>query len=269
MSHFVVLVIGDNIEDQLLPYHEFESTGQDDLYIQDIDITEEAMKNSDGDPVSYYEYEKVTDLDDLDYEDLHKYGYVLVDDQDNIIKVVQRTNPNAQWDWWSVGGRWSNWLKGTDGLPFSSGPKSSIAFDLIRSNAEEEAGKGWDNAHKIIAGRHFFTFEECREKFTGVQEARDFYFDQAPVKEAREFDIWLSLDNFRDISREEYVTTAGKNSAIPFAFVKDGKWYQRGEMGWFGMSTEQIEKVEWADQVNAMLDSLSDNALITVVDCHI
>jgi hypothetical protein len=41
MSHFVVLVIGDNVEQQLAPYHEFECTGRDDQYVVDIDITEE------------------------------------------------------------------------------------------------------------------------------------------------------------------------------------------------------------------------------------
>lgn len=41
MSHFTVLVIGDNIETQLQPFHEFECTGTSDQYVQDIDETEE------------------------------------------------------------------------------------------------------------------------------------------------------------------------------------------------------------------------------------
>lgn len=35
MSHFTVLVIGPNYEEQLAPYHEFECTGCDDEYVQD------------------------------------------------------------------------------------------------------------------------------------------------------------------------------------------------------------------------------------------
>lgn len=42
MSHFSVLVVGDNVEVQLAPYHEFECTGRDDQYVQEIDETEEA-----------------------------------------------------------------------------------------------------------------------------------------------------------------------------------------------------------------------------------
>jgi hypothetical protein len=41
MSHFTVLVVGDNPEEQLAPYHEFECTGYDDEYIVDFDITDE------------------------------------------------------------------------------------------------------------------------------------------------------------------------------------------------------------------------------------
>src|SRR3546814_8966760 len=41
MSHFGVLVIGGNVEQQLAPYHEFECTGLNDQFVQDIDVTEE------------------------------------------------------------------------------------------------------------------------------------------------------------------------------------------------------------------------------------
>ncbi len=29
MSHFTVLVVGDNVEEQLAPFHEFECTGEE------------------------------------------------------------------------------------------------------------------------------------------------------------------------------------------------------------------------------------------------
>lgn len=41
MSHFTVLVIGDDIEAQLQPFHEFECTCTSDQYVQDIDETDE------------------------------------------------------------------------------------------------------------------------------------------------------------------------------------------------------------------------------------
>ena len=45
MSHFTVLVIGENPEKQLAPYHEYECTDRADEYVQDVDITEESRKD--------------------------------------------------------------------------------------------------------------------------------------------------------------------------------------------------------------------------------
>lgn len=45
MSHFTVLVIGPNPDDQLAPFHEFECTGHNDQYVKDIDITEKILKD--------------------------------------------------------------------------------------------------------------------------------------------------------------------------------------------------------------------------------
>lgn len=44
MSHFAVLVIGENVDEQLAPFHEFECTGTDDQFVQTIDVTEESRE---------------------------------------------------------------------------------------------------------------------------------------------------------------------------------------------------------------------------------
>lgn len=41
MSHFSVLVIGNDVEKQLQPYHEFECTGTDDEYIVELEQIDE------------------------------------------------------------------------------------------------------------------------------------------------------------------------------------------------------------------------------------
>jgi len=45
MSHFSVMVIGDDVEKQMAPYHEFECTGTDDEYVVDKDTTEETTRD--------------------------------------------------------------------------------------------------------------------------------------------------------------------------------------------------------------------------------
>lgn len=46
-----------------------------------------------------------------DYLDAHKYGFVTVGDDNEIIRVVKRTNPDGKWDYWTLGGRYAGRLK--------------------------------------------------------------------------------------------------------------------------------------------------------------
>ncbi|NTF17986.1 hypothetical protein G6L37_06185 [Agrobacterium rubi] len=43
--------------------------------------------------------------------DVHKYGWVSVDDDGKIVNVTKRTNPNGKWDYWTLGGRYAGRLK--------------------------------------------------------------------------------------------------------------------------------------------------------------
>jgi hypothetical protein len=52
MSHFTVLVIGQDPEKQLAPFHEFECTGTNDRYVQDLDETEEKRTEYANDTMS-------------------------------------------------------------------------------------------------------------------------------------------------------------------------------------------------------------------------
>jgi hypothetical protein len=54
MSHFGVLVIGTNVAEQLAPFHQFECTGNNDQYVQEIEDTEEARKTYDRHTTTVY-----------------------------------------------------------------------------------------------------------------------------------------------------------------------------------------------------------------------
>ena len=55
----------------------------------------------------------------------------------------------------------------------------------------------------------------------------------------------------------------------PFAFVKEGKWYERGEMGWWACVSDEKPMDEWEAEFRRMLITLSEDTLLTLVDCHI
>lgn len=55
----------------------------------------------------------------------------------------------------------------------------------------------------------------------------------------------------------------------PYAVVKDGEWYARGEMHWFGVSDDKMTCKEWSDKVKELIESLPDDTLISFYDLHI
>lgn len=55
MSHYAVLVVDENPEELLQPFHEFGCTGIDDEYVKDINITEKILERYNKDTTSYME----------------------------------------------------------------------------------------------------------------------------------------------------------------------------------------------------------------------
>lgn len=59
MTYFATMVIGDNPEGQIAPYHEYESTGINDQYVKDVDITDLTLEE--------YEQEKIIQEKDFSF----------------------------------------------------------------------------------------------------------------------------------------------------------------------------------------------------------
>ena len=69
------------------------------------------------------------------------------------------------------------------------------------------------------------------------------------------------------MDRKAYYKFRGEQAVTTFAVLKDGKWMQRGSMGWWGMVSD--EKDNWYEEFTDILSSIPDNKHITIVDCHI
>jgi hypothetical protein len=383
MSHFSVLVIGPNVDKQLQPYHEFECTGIDDEYVQEIDETEKYLEKYNTDTRTMYEdyvgnyhspyddkfYREPTkeELDKYDMtgfgcsgdglswsskdwkdgkgyrpkvhfipkgyvkkeipfnklynfkdfltkwhdfpilQDLtqktekHKYQYVLVD-KDEVIKVIDRTNPNSKWDWYEKGGRWAGYFKlkentsGIVGTTSLLSPKrvnedeadillkGDIDLERMKNEASKKASIEWDFVNDIfesvdepfISWNHYLDRVEI-EKDYDIKQAREDYKSQLSIIPFREVAskegspvsaFFTSLDEFT-CPREEYIQKAINSCITPFAFVKEGKWYEKGEMGWWACVSNKKDSNEWNNEFMKMFEALPDDTMITAVDCHV
>ena len=108
MSHFSVAVITEtnptenDLTKILQPWHEYECTGEDDEHVIFVPAEEtvEQFKEQQTDWVKNHP-EDANETLEVFINGYHGY-------RKNADGVYgRRTNPNAHWDWWVVGGRWS------------------------------------------------------------------------------------------------------------------------------------------------------------------
>lgn len=299
MSHFAVLVVGNDHEKQLAPYHEFESTGTNDEYVEDVDITDEIRElmaedcADEDDPfmeaLAYHGLEAriVQDESEVDRDGDHKFGYAVVLDG-QLIKAVNRTNPDRRWDWYQVGGRWTGFFRlkpghsGVVGSPGLMTPqpgagtadqvrKGDVDWEGMRNAAGTAAGELWDRV-RSLAPMMWTSWEDVHANFgEDVDEARNFYHSQPGRQMLRSSGdqgmIWVEDSVLVD--RDTFVRQARDAAATTFAVVRDGEWYESGEMGCWGIVSNEGDRDDWNARFAEMLDGLPDDTLLTIVDCHI
>lgn len=293
------MVVGKNVSQALQPYHEFECTGTDDKYVIDQDLTEEARKEYDSQPDKdkrsfaafindWYGLKALAAHDQQpDLAGDHKYGHVQLDERGEVVKVVKRTNPNKKWDWWVIGGRFSGRItlkpgaQGTHGKPGVFGNptgidqcnKGDIDFDTMKAENARLAAEQYDHFATVTQGTEFPpTWKEVREKYEEdkIDLARAEYANFPMIKAMRADKklSWCSPEAFGP-DKQAFIDQSVKKTLVPFAMLVNGKWHERGSMGWFGMVSDEKEQTSWEDEFQALFDAVPDDETITMVDCHI
>ena len=124
MSHFIGLCFGEFWEQNLEQYDEslevepyIRYTKDEAIdeaksrHTQDYEYALKALKNKDLDSRSYEYFQQVLNKGlFISYEDAweeaKKWGYE-IDSDENLLSTY---NPDSRWDWYSVGGRWGEYL---------------------------------------------------------------------------------------------------------------------------------------------------------------
>ncbi len=342
MSHFTVLVIGDDVTDQLAPFHEYESTGRQDEFVIEVDVTDEVVAHfneardlvrlADGTYLSRYSAALYTgepkhrhgdktfvlppgaeERADVPAEEArsHGIGPLTLDDAardyygENVVirdgAYFKLTNPQAKWDWWQVGGRWTGSLKlkpgrpgvvgkpglGADPCPpgyADSARKGDVDFDQLRNDAEVKARALWNDTRRITGGLGWDSWDDTLTRYCGPEDdqgerdrshletAQREYRDQPGVAllKASGLSVYSwEIDDDLALDCEVYVKRRRDLACVQHAFIRDKTWVEQGEMGWFGVSHDDVSASQWAKRFNEMLDGLPDDTLLTVVDCHI
>jgi hypothetical protein len=287
MTHFSVLIIGDNPEAQLAPYHQYECTGINDQYVQDVDCTSEFIEEYEffsqtNSELSFREYllehsslKEVKNTNDIDRKGIHQWGY-FIETQNGDIKVFKRTNPNDKWDYYDVGPDSFFKLKGKK--TNYSAKKSDIQFKHMMRWAKYHAYKEYDLYNSIISGLEKpKSIQDIRKSLDAPDEialyrkSRGLYKTQEAIKALKAHPMFRDevrcLVNKFNYDRESYAEYEALKLFACDATILDSQWYERLLGGWNNDMT-QLTEYEWLKHTWKLISSLSDDTLISIYICH-
>lgn len=279
MSHFTVLVIGGNVDEQLAPYDENIQVAP---YKKSVVSKEEKQRMFD-----YYKMNEGLDFKTFDEcyaekgDDWNGNSWVK---EGNKYVEYSSYNPNSKWDWYVIGGRWSGFFKlkpdannidktiimGNNNMADQC-MKGSVDYDGMTKDAIKNATEVWNKANALFAGETLEHWDSVLNRIADINEARHFYNNQSIIKRfnnSKDFGIWYNAENY-DMPLDQYVQNRANEVLSTFAVVKDGIWYEQGKMGWWGMVTDKITQNEWNEKFKELLNSVSDDTVLTLIDCHI
>lgn len=254
MSHYTVLVIKNqdaDLDEMLAPYSENLAV---DPY---IDRTREQMieeakaykgtlleriKEKPDTKISEWERRFLDAETDQEFYDAERNDCYDYDEDGNELSTY---NPKSKWDWWVVGGRWSGALTTKDGTKVDRGLVKDLNLGIDKEQYE----------------RSLRWYEVAVEG--------------APLREGEDKEDFLTFYK-PDYLRKCYKTKENyaKFHALPIFFAvvtPDGEWHEKGEMGWFGCSSEtEDESFDWdLHFMERFIDNLDGDMELVVVDCHI
>lgn len=200
-----------------------------------------------------------------------KFSYVLKDTEGNL-KIIKRTNPNAKWDYWTVGGRFTN------SIPIDDEFQTSITTG--QSSYRDAIKKVYDEVHQKFTNlvenhSHLLSGIQPPYEFTESGRYYSFMSQESVINSMSDlanigieiYDLNDFMDSKMDI--EAYAKKSAYTSILPYSYVHQRKWHSLGRMGWFGSSSDNQDIIEWGDKFMDLIDSLPPDTQMTVVDCHI
>lgn len=275
MSHFSVLVIGEDIAGQLVPYDEalavprYCKATKVQLIQQQRDEIAEYRDSTYADylrdPAAYCARfadnpEHLAYLRDefppkLAWTDAQCYqAAVEWEEPENIGadgEVYSTYNPQSRWDWYVIGGRFADY--------FALCPADENHPEIYsRTN---QALKGEVDWERMVTEKRHRAAERWQQWLDYARNVTHWSQDVQRQHAYWKFDIW------RNDSEETYMRR--QSSLATFAIVAHGQWHARAQMGWWGVTTDQQPLEEWEAFWWAQIKAAAPETLLTLLDAHI
>ncbi|WP_327147648.1 hypothetical protein [Nocardia sp. NBC_01329] len=274
MAHFSVLVIGD-VEEQL------DTFAPNPL----IDLPEEpdrwplkSWRKEYEQALAHLEENPSDEVDDLNdvavvltywlEENVERVG------PDEYI-IEQETNPDAQFDYYSTGGRFAGVLLRHDGEWVSYALKHEVDFEGMRRHAREQAEIAFTDFMAAVNGLErplpWSDWLMQRKGSSGWDMMlREEYLEIPWVAAASPFDTSvLDVQKVFCLAdpdpKAAYVEQQVRSAGVSEVLVVDKTWHSREDLG---DSVWNKTSQRWATTFWGLLDPVSGDEQLTMVDCH-
>ncbi|RXI57262.1 hypothetical protein DP122_00325 [Clostridium tetani] len=224
MSHFTVGVLsnknGEDLKELLDPYQENNMGDCPKEYLEFNECDKEDIEE-------YEEYKNEYETLDQFMEKYHGYRK-----NEETGKYGYWENPNAKWDWYTVGGRWSNKILTKDGERVDYAKLKDIDWVGMTEKSRKKAQSIWDSNP-----------EGFERYLNGIH---------------------------KDDTKESYIKRESEFKTFA-VITPDGEWHEKGDMGWFGCSSEtEDEAKEWdLSYYDKFIKNADQELMLIIVDCHI
>ena len=82
--------------------------------------------------------------------------------------------------------------------------------------------------------------------------------------------IYVKGETLDEYKARKGVTDADRYQVSSYAFVdRNGDWNASGDMGWFGISSNDKPERAWNDELQTHMNEVQDDDYLAAVDCHI
>lgn len=188
-------------------------------------------------------------------------------------------NPNGQWDWWQIGGRWPYcFLVKDDCTSAITGEQASLSTETSQHDAPEgyrwvagarKCDIAWDVMREFIRSKITKQFQQYEEWFKAGRIPEE-YANRMTLTE----NGILSMGDYlyrKDELLEDYLNSQApleqdQYPVATFAYMDANGWK---DQGWETLTPSKEEAKAWNRAVTDFITKQPDDILLVSVDCHI
>lgn len=250
MSHYAVAVFtkeGQSLEELMEPFYEgievepYIAKTKQEIIQEAKDLKESISKRLEENKLEPSDWQQEI-LDCKTDEEFYQANIYEDEEYDEEGNRLSTYNPDSKWDWYEVGGRWSNMLTTIDG--------EKVDKCLIKHLNLTPDKESYDKAIRFW----------------------ELVVEEQPLKEGEKMPFNMYRKEYfinRYETKENYANIQSQLCTYA-VLMPNGEWFEPGKMGWWGVSLSEMDaQKEWDKNYHKFFEQAEDDWTVTIVDCHI